>query len=314
MDVVTGTDRPRARADRAGNAVAIGNFDGVHLGHRHVLSRLLALAKATGAPAWVYTFDPAPTAVLAPERHQPRLCTLARKLELLASLGVDGVVIERFTPEFASQGAAQFAVATLGERLRASAVVVGWDFRFGAGRGGDVGALRDALPGVGVEQVPPLLVGDAPVSSSRIRRLVSAGDVAGAAALLGRPHRVTGPVVHGDARGRTIGFPTANVQVTGDVCLPGPGVYAVRVTADGRNMPAVLNLGHRPTFNGVELRVEAHVLDWGGDLYGQVLDVDFVAPLRAEQRFASVDALVAQVQRDVVAARGLLGADAGAGE
>ncbi len=313
MDVVTGTDRPRARGDTAGNAVAIGNFDGVHAGHRHVLSRLLGLARATGAPAWVYTFDPAPTAVLAPERHQPRLCTLSRRLELLASLGVDGVVIEPFTREFASQGAAQFATATLADRLSAKAVVVGWDFRFGAGRGGDVEALRAALPGVGVEQVPPLLVGDAPVSSSRIRRLVMAGDVAGAATLLGRPHRVSGPVVHGDARGRTIGFPTANLRVADDLCLPGAGVYAVRVTVDGRALPAVLNLGRRPTFNGVELRVEAHVLDWGGDLYDQVLDVDFIAALRPEQRFTSVDALVAQVRLDVVAARGLLAADAGPG-
>lgn len=310
MDVVTGSQRPRVldatSGDPHGIAVAIGNFDGVHLGHRHVLGRLVALARARRLPVWVYTFDPAPTAMLVPERHQPRLCTLQRKLHLLEEYGVDGVVIEAFTPEFARQSAAAFAATTLEDRLHASVVVVGWDFRFGAGRGGDVDALRAALPQVTVEQVLPLLVDDAPVSSSRIRRLILAGDVGAAAELLGRPHRISGPVVRGDARGRTIGFPTANLAVSPEVCLPGRGVYAVRVNVEGQFRPGVLNIGERPTFSGTELRVEAHVLDWSGDVYGMTVDVDVIAALRSEQRFASVEALTEQIHADVARARELL--------
>ncbi len=306
MDVVTGNDRPRALGERPGIAVAIGNFDGVHVGHRHVLTRLLSLARHRGLPAWVYTFDPAPTAILVPERHQPRLLQLDRKLALLEELGVDGVIIEDFSPSFAAQTAAGFAATTLAQRLGAEVIVVGWDFRFGVGRGGDVDALRAALPKVSIEQVPPLLVDDTPVSSSRIRRLVLSGDVAAAAGLLGRPHRIRGQVIHGEARGRTIGFPTANISVPSELCLPGNGVYAVRVILDGESLPGVLNIGQRPTFSGTELRIEAHVLDWSGDLYGQSLDVDVIAALRSEQRFPSAEALVAQIQVDVANARALL--------
>ena len=223
-------------------------------------------------------------------------------------LGVRGVVVEPFTRAFAAQSAGAFARDVLGERLGAGAVVVGWDFRFGSGRGGDTDALRAALPGVNVEQVPPLLAEGAPVSSSRIRRLIAAGNVEEARALLGRPHRLSGEVVHGDARGRTIGFPTANL-VSEVECLPLAGVYAVSVTRRLPGAPAlkgVLNIGVRPTFQGTELRIEAHLLDWAGDLYGEQLDVDLHQHIRGEQRFPSIDALVAQIRLDVGRARDLL--------
>lgn len=321
MEVVFGSERvsplpPAPPAGAAGGgpgarAVAIGNFDGVHLGHRQVLSRLAEMARTRGLSAWVYTFDPPPTMVIAPERHQPRLVTLPRKLELLADLGIAGVVVEPFTPAFAAQSAETFARLVLRDRLSAAVVVVGWDFRFGAGRDGDSDALRAAARGLDVEQVAPFLMEGAPVSSSRIRRLITAGSVEEAAKLLGRPHRLSGKVVHGDARGRTIGVPTANLQ--SDVeCLPAAGVYAVSVglpaveagKARARRL-GVLNVGVRPTFNGTELRVEAHVLDWEGDLYGQHLDLDLLALIREERRFSSVDALVAQIRQDIAVARRL---------
>lgn len=303
MFVVHGTEAlptPPAEA----RAVAIGNFDGVHLGHRHVLAGLARVARGAGLPMWVYTFDPAPTAVLVPERHQPRLMTLPRKLELLAELGVDGVVVEPFTRAFAGMTGPEFAERVLRDRLGARAVVVGWDFRFGSGRGGDAAALRAALPGAHVEQLPPLLVDEAPVSSSRIRGLITGGQVAEAAALLGRPHRITGRVVHGDARGRTIGFPTANLS--SDVeCLPAAGVYRVEARVDGAAVRGVMNLGMRPTFDGRELRIEVHLLDWAGDLYDRTLDVDVLQRLRGERRFDGIDALVAQIRADVAQARAL---------
>ena len=306
MIVVYGSDAlPPPPRDGGARAVAIGNFDGVHRGHRHVLSRLSSLAGSADLPTWVYTFDPPPTAVLAPERHQPRLMTLARKLELLEAIGVDGVVVEAFTHSFAAQSAAEFARSVLVSRLQSRAVVVGWDFRFGSGRGGDVDALRAALPAVVVEQVTPMIEGEGPISSSRIRRLIAAGDVVGAAGLLGRPHRLSGTVVHGDARGRAIGFPTANLQCDVE-CLPAFGVYAVDVgIGAGAAVRGVLNIGVRPTFQGSELRIEAHLLDWQGDLYGSELALDLVARIRDEQRFASVDALVAQIRLDADAARRL---------
>jgi len=231
--------------------------------------------------------------------------TLARKLELLEAIGVDGVVVEAFTHSFAAQSAAEFARSVLVSRLQSRAVVVGWDFRFGSGRGGDVDALRAALPAVVVEQVTPMIEGEGPISSSRIRRLIAAGDVVGAAGLLGRPHRLSGTVVHGDARGRAIGFPTANLQCDVE-CLPAFGVYAVDVgIGAGAAVRGVLNIGVRPTFQGSELRIEAHLLDWQGDLYGSKLALDLVARIRDEQRFASVDALVAQIRLDADAARRL---------
>lgn len=303
MLVVHGSDALSTPPSGA-RAVAIGNFDGVHLGHRHVLAELAQVAGAAGLPTWVYTFDPAPTAVLVPERHQPRLMSLARKLELLDALGLDGVVVEPFTRAFAGLSGQAFAEQVLWERLRARAVVVGWDFRFGSGRGGDAAALRAALPDARVEQVGPLLVDGTPVSSSRIRGLITGGQVDAAAALLGRPHRLTGRVVHGDARGRTIGFPTANL-VSDVECLPAAGVYVVEARIDGVARRGVMNLGMRPTFDGRELRIEVHVLDWSGDLYGRTLEVDVLRALRGELRFPSVDALVAQIHADVALARTL---------
>ena len=284
--------------------VAIGNFDGVHAGHRAVLAELFALGRALGAPSCVLTFDPAPTALLAPARHQPRISTLEDRVRLLHAAGVEAVVVEPFTRAFAARSAEDFATGLLGRNLRVRGLVVGHDFRFGAGRAGDVAGLRAWLPACEIREVSAFLADGSPVSSSRVRKLVASGEVEAAARLLGRPHRLGGPVVTGDQRGRTIGFPTANVANVVEL-LPAFGVYAVRVEVEGVTRPGVANIGMRPTFNGTELRVEVHLLDWSGDLYGRTLDVDLVARVRGEQRFDGIDALVSQIRRDVEVARRL---------
>ncbi len=289
-----------------GGAVAIGNFDGVHAGHRALLDVLRAEAALVGGPSVVYTFDPAPTAVLVPERHPPRICSVEARVHALGEQGVDVVVIDRFTPAMAAHPAGWFADEVLGRRLGARSVVLGWDARFGHGREGDADALRAWLPEVRVNAVPAHVVEDAPVSSSRVRRLVAAGSVEEAAALLGRPHVLHGTVVHGDARGRTIGFPTANLVLDTEL-LPAHGVYAVRARVDGgERLAGVMNLGVRPTVNGTRLSPEVHLLDFAGDIYGRSLHVELVARVREERRFPSLDALVAQIGADVVTARALL--------
>ncbi|MEN9785559.1 MAG: hypothetical protein RLZZ299_823 [Pseudomonadota bacterium] len=289
--------------DPAPRAVAVGNFDGVHAGHRAVLAALAEVAAARGAAPVVYTFDPAPTAVVAPERHQPRIVDVADRARLLLEAGVEEVVVERFSSAMAAHPARWFAREVLARRLGAVAVVVGHDFRFGHGREGDAEALRGWLPGVEVLEVPAVTRDGAPISSSRIRREVAAGAVEEAAAMLGRPHRLRGTVVPGDQRGRTLGFPTANLRLETEL-LPAHGVYAVRVAVDGAGpRAAVMNLGTRPTVDGLRVVPEVHLLDFDGDLYGREVEVSLVTRVREERRFGSLEALVAQIRADVDAAR-----------
>jgi riboflavin kinase/FMN adenylyltransferase len=295
-------------ASLRGGAATLGNFDGVHRGHVAVLDALRAAAREVGGPSVVYTFDPAPTAVLVPERHPPRLLSLEARVAELHAAGVDVVVVERFSRALAAHPARWFAEQVVGRRLGARAVVLGWDARFGRGREGSAESLREHLPGVLVRELPALTADGTPVSSSRVRALVAEGDVTNAAALLGRPHRLHGTVVHGDARGRTIGFPTANLLLDTEL-LPAHGVYAVRARADGieGTFPGVMNLGVRPTVDGSRLSVEVHLLGWSGDLYGAGMTVDLVQRVREERRFPSLDALVAQIRADAAAAARILG-------
>lgn len=288
-----------------GAAVGIGNFDGVHLGHRAVLTRLFEAAARLGVASVVYTFDPAPTAVVAPERHQPRLQTLASRVACLRAEGVAEVVVESFTREFASVPAPEFAREFLDRRLGVRALVVGHDFRFGNMRGGDAARLREWLPGVEIHEVAALADEHGPISSSRIRKLVAAGNVAAAALLLGRPHRVSGPVVLGDQRGRTIGFPTANIAMQQEL-LPGAGVYAGRAWVDGVAYLSAINLGIRPTVDGARYSVEAHLLDFSANLYGRELAIDLVTRIRDERRFGGLDALKTQIAKDVQMVRSVL--------
>ena len=303
-------DAPRLYAGSAAYArsgarpvLTIGNFDGVHRGHRHLLDAVRRRAAPQGAPVAVYTFDPPPRVVLAPQHHQPRICPWPDKIALLGTAGVDHVVLERFTRAFAQHPPEWFADVVLGQRIQPRAIVVGYDFRFGRARSGTVELLRQRLPDTPIEQVEALELDGDIVSSSRIRRLVAAGAVGDAAALLGRPHAIRGVVIPGDQRGRTIGFPTANLELDAEL-VPPAGVYAVRARADaGAWHPAVANLGVRPTFDGGRFLVEVHLLDFRGDLYGAQMEVSFIERIRDERRFNDPTALTNQIRRDVAEAR-----------
>jgi riboflavin kinase/FMN adenylyltransferase len=286
--------------------LTMGNFDGLHHGHRHLISRLVACAHEQSVPACVYTFDPPPRVVLAPTRHQPRIQSWTDKVRIMGELGVDQVVVERFTRSFARHPPDWFVEEVLGRRIDPLGIVVGYDFRFGRARSGEVDTLRHARPKLPIEQVEPLEIGGDVVSSSRIRALVAEGEVNLAAQLLGCAHVVRGTVVAGEARGRTMGFPTANLETDAEL-LPARGVYACRARSDGSDwLPAVANLGTRPTFDGRGFLVEVHILDFSDDLYGAEMEVAFVDRLRGEQTFDGAESLRAQIQQDVLAARVVL--------
>lgn len=278
--------------------VAIGTFDGVHLGHREVIA---------GAET-VVTFDPHPQSVVAPGSEPKLLTTLDRKAELVASLGVEELVVIPFDGAFAAQDARDFVEHVLVERVAATHVSVGENFRFGHKAQGDAQMLRDD-PRFETRVVPLLEVDGEVVSSSHIRGLVSGGAVHYADALLGAPFAVDGEVQHGDKRGRTLGFPTANLVPRPGYVTPGHGVYACRAKLpDGTVVAAATNVGVRPQFvTGRGELIEAFLIDWSGDLYGQKIRVEFLRRLRGERRFESVDALVGQMHADVDEARAIVG-------
>jgi riboflavin kinase/FMN adenylyltransferase len=285
------------------SVVVIGNFDGVHLGHQAVLRQARALADARGLRCVVLTFDPHPSEVLG-RGVPPRLTTLARRIELLREHGATDVAVEPFTTELASWSPDRFAKELLTDRLGTRVVVVGSNFRFGNKRAGDFDTLRMLGTSCGFEAVAAEIAGDdeGPFSSTRVRDAIAAGEVERAAAVLGRPHALSGVVEHGDARGRTIGFPTANLGGVSEM-LPPHGVYAVRVSHGEETHGGVMNLGVRPTVDGLSLRIEAHLFDFAADLYGATLRVSLVARLRGEQKFAGLDELKAQIAKDAEAAR-----------
>jgi len=289
-----------------GAAIAIGNFDGVHEGHRALIARARELATARGALTVAVTFDPHPAALLAPA-HAPRMLTsIERRIELLAEAGVDAVVIEPFTRELAGASADAFVDDLLIGALRARAIVVGYDFSYGQGRTGTTATLEahGRRAGVEVAIVRPVTVDDEVASSTKVRGLLRSGDVVRAARMLGRPWDVDGIVVRGAARGRTIGVPTANIAAEIDLSIA-PGIYAVTLAVPGGTpMPAVASLGTNPTFVDTgQLVLEVHVLDWNGDLYDRRVRTAFVARLRDEQKYDSVEALIAQIRRDIADAR-----------
>jgi riboflavin kinase / FMN adenylyltransferase len=288
---------------RAG-AVAIGNFDGVHLGHARIVDRLLEKAREVDGAAVVFTFDPHPVRILRPAEAPPPLTWTDRKAELLAELGVDTVIAYPTDEQLLSLAPKAFFERIVREALDAKALVEGPNFYFGRARSGTIEVLRNLASGAGItlDVVEPLMVDGEYVSSSRIRRLIAGGDVAGARGLLTRPYRIRGLVVHGAGRGAKLGFGTANLDAI-DTLLPGEGVYAGCSAIGGRRYPAAINVGKSPTFGEAAAKVETHLVGWDGTpLYGQVLEVDFISRLRNIQRFAGVDALVEQLQKDVAAA------------
>lgn len=288
--------------------LTIGNFDGLHLGHRHLLRQLKTLAEEHHAPTVVYTFDPPPRVVLAPHQHQARILAWPDKVRLLGELGVDQVIVERFTRPFAQHPPQWFAREVLGRRICPQALMLGYDFRFGRARQGDIDTLRALLPGTPIQEAEVFKLDGLTVSSSSIRASVLAGEVAVAASRMGRVYSLRGTVVLGDQRGRTIGFPTANLSTDSEM-MPAVGVYAVWARVDGGEPHmAVANLGTRPTFEGEHFSVEIHLLNFSGDLYGRELDVGFVQRLRGEIAFQNVDSLVAQIRVDIDAAKPILAA------
>jgi riboflavin kinase/FMN adenylyltransferase len=300
-----------------GTAVTIGVFDGVHLGHRHVIAEARRLAAELGAKSAVVTFDRHPAAVVRPDSAPALLTDLDQRLELLASTGVDFALVVHFDEERSRETAEDFVRRELVECLRAKAVVVGADFHFGHGRRGDVALLQAMGQEHGFEvdglQLMASAAADARVvSSTAIRSALAAGDVDGSNRMLGRPHEVRGTVQAGDRRGRELGFPTANVGVPEEILLPADGIYAGwYLRPDGVALPAAISLGRRPTFYDDQKYslLEAHILDFDGDLYGETARVRFVARLRGEEKFGSLEALVAQIEADVARARDLLYAD-----
>ncbi|MGD9571551.1 MAG: bifunctional riboflavin kinase/FAD synthetase [Thermoleophilia bacterium] len=293
--------------------VAIGTFDGVHIGHQAVIGRALELAAQRGLGSMALTFEPQPIAVLRPELKPAVLTHIAFKSQLIERLGVDELLVVPFTRAFSRIRAERFAEMLVAPPVGADAVVVGENFRFGHQGSGTVEMLAQfgRSRALRVESPPMITSPDGkPVSSTRIRRLVATGQVAAVIPLLGRMHSVEGVVVHGDARGRSLGVPTANLEIPADSAIPSRGVYACRaVLASGRSAAAV-NIGVAPTFTGADarstLRIEAFLLDHdGSDIYGQTMRIDFIERLRDEKRFASADELVAQIHEDVARTREL---------
>jgi len=290
-------------AARSG-AVAIGNFDGVHLGHARIVERLIAKARAVGGPSVVFTFDPHPVRLLRPERCPPPLTWTARKAQLLEQQGVDCLVVYPTDRQLLGLTPALFFRSVVVDALAARAMVEGANFFFGCGRAGTIDVLRrlavDAE--VTLEVVRPYVVDGAIVSSSRIRELIASGDVQRACRLLTEPYRIRGMVTHGMARGAGIGFPTANLDAV-DTLLPADGVYAGRGWLDGQRWPAAIHVGTAPTFQQTQRKVETHLIGYAGDCYGEPLEVDFLMQLRDICTFRSVDALRHQLGRDVARAR-----------
>lgn len=305
-------------ADQPPSVVAVGVFDGVHYGHRVVVGKAVAHGRALDAPVVVITFDPHPDEVLRPGTHPGLLSTIEQRCELLGLIGADAVCVVPFTRELASMTPEEFVDHVLVERFHALAVTVGENFRFGRRASGDTETLADLGVDRGfVVDAEPLVAGEGGVwSSTYIRGLIRAGDVASAAYSLGRPHRLEGAVVHGDKRGRELGYPTANLATTPHAAVPSDGVYAAWLVldpyGDAPRYPAAVSVGTNPTFDGVARRVEAYVLDVDDfDVYGRHVALDFVQRIRGQVKFDGIEPLIAQMAADVDATRVVLGDGSG---
>jgi len=282
---------------------SIGKCDGVHLGHQEILRRTVAEAQRHGAPSVLVSFDPHPLAVVAPSRLPRLLQTRRQKLDHLADTGLSDLLILDFTPALAALDGEAFFFEVLLPRVRIRSVYVGENFRFGHNRAGDGSLLETigARAGFAVQRVPAVRVDDAPISSSAVRVAVEAGDVERAARMLGRPYAVAGEVVRGDGRGRAMSYPTANLRVENEI-VPRVGVYVTEAIVLASRRPSVTNVGVRPTFGGNVLTVETHLLDFDADLYGERVELRFLARLRDEMRFPSAVELGDQIGRDLAAA------------
>ncbi len=292
------------------HAVTIGNFDGLHLGHQAMLARLQAVARTRGLPTCVLSFEPHPREFFAPAQAPARLSTLREKTECLHARGIDRLHVFRFDTNFAALAPETFIERALATTLQAKYVLVGDDFRYGAKRAGDLALLQQtgATLGFDAESLPTVEVAGERVSSTAVRQALAAGDLEHATRLLGRPYSISGRVVHGDKLGRGIGFPTANIQLKHNR-PPLMGIFAVELYGlNGAPLPGVASLGRRPTVKGADAApvLEVHLFDFNADLYGRRVRVDFLHKLRDEEKYPDLDALVAQIRRDVDNARQFL--------
>lgn len=299
MNVVYGLDKVQPKSE--GAAVAVGVFDGVHWGHRAIFDRLIEVARENRVPSIALTFDRHPAELLAPAMAPNYICTLDQRIELIAALGVEEIVVAEFNRELAELTPELFLRNVIRARLGAKYIVVGSNFRFGKNREGDIRYLSSVGPtlGIGVHIVPSVIIGGGPVSSTRVRALIGRGDVEDAAKLLGRYFALRGTVVPGRRMGREIGFPTANIETSPRQLVPARGVYAVESTIGKSTYKGVCNIGTRPTFgNGTET-IEVHFMGFRGNIYGQTLDVVFHRRLRDEMVFESPEKLAEQIRRDL---------------
>ena len=307
MQLIRGIHNLRER--HRGSVVTIGNYDGVHRGHQHLLAAVREKARALGLPATVVTFEPTPREYFEGEAAPSRLMRLREKVEALPLYGIDRAVILRFDRRMQNISAQEFVDRLLVGGLGTRHLVVGHDFHFARKREGNIETLREqgARHGFSVEEVGRFVVDGERVSSSLVREALGRGDLQRAQSLLGRPYRIAGRVRRGQQLGRKLGYPTANLALHRKV-VPLWGIFAVRVSGAGLvDHPAVVSLGTRPTINGTDPLLEVHVFEFDGDLYGKCLDVDFVQRLRDERKFESLDALVEQMHKDAAQARAVLG-------
>ncbi|MCF6266245.1 MAG: bifunctional riboflavin kinase/FAD synthetase [Desulfuromusa sp.] len=289
------------------SAVTLGNFDGVHLGHRELFRHLVKAARQLNCPSVVYTFDPHPLKFFAPDKAPLLLNTPEEKRRLIAASHIDYLIESPFTTQFATMSPEQFVDDILLAKLHVKALVVGYDYAFGKKRRGDTNFLQayGKEKGFTVEVLQPVGDDDLPYSSTRIRSMIASGDVAGVVHLLGRQYNLEGCVVPGNQRGRELGFPTANLE-TDKEQLPASGVYAVKVRYGLQEYSGVVNIGNRPTFGGKNSTIEVYLLDFTGQLYGEKLRIYFVERLRGEQKFSSINELVGAIEGDIVQARQIL--------
>ena len=306
MDVIRGIEKIPAGLRNA--VVTIGNFDGVHLGHQRLLKRLREDAHEENLKTVVITFDPHPKMILRPEvRPFYLIATLEEKIALLKDTGIDAAIIISFTCEYAQKTAEEFIRQVLWDGLRIRKIVIGHDYTFGKGKEGNESFLESfgKKLGFGVDVINAVGVGDTVISSTAIRNAILSGDVKKAASLLGRPYNISGPVVHGKHRGAGIGFPTANIKPE-KVLIPAGGIYAVIACLKGKRYPGVANIGVNPTFDNGALSVEAHILDFGDNIYGETLDILFIDRIRDEIKFPGPSELASQIKQDIERARKIL--------
>lgn len=308
-DFVTIRDSTPAAAIPKGIVVAMGNFNGVHLGHRAVIAAAVAMGRDHGKPAFAVTFEPHPRSFFSPNSPQFRLTTETNKLRLLAGTGLAGAVVMTFDKARAGTTAQDFIHHDLIERLGVSGIAVGYDFHFGKGRVGSPGLLVNEAPRLGIEVdvQPHVDIDERPVSSSAIRMALAEGQIDDATTMLGNPWFITGEVIHGEKRGRDLGYPTANIRLDRNCGLK-HGIYAVRVGRGEQRFDGVASFGRRPTFDNGAPLLEVFLFDFKGDLYGAALDVAFIAFIREELKFDSIEALVRQMDDDSARARRALAA------